>query len=294
MRRILRVLAAALLGLSACTVTVPSPDLAVFQGDDGVTDLGADPGLDPGKDLGVDPGKDPGPLDPGSFDPGTDLGPVDPGQADPGPFDPGPEDVPPVIPQLGGAACTVNEGCVSGECLAGRCTCRTAADCEKGLWCDAGDTKFRGTLNCQLPRQNFAGCTSHVQCKTGACDPQGYCANCAKGGTGCNTTAEPPEMCCGGNCETGCLGCAVAPPPAPELTFCAAGCYDATVQYCAPGLPEKLPVGKPCEFNDSWCRSGFCKLNSTGTDSRCACVTDADCKSLGLGAVCLKGGCAMP
>ncbi len=273
---------------AACSVSVPAPDLNLPDGggeDVTVADVPAeapDPGTqDPGAkdEAPVDPGKDP------AADPGKDL-PTDPIVTDPIV----------VAPQNGGHPCTRNEECVSGMCAGTFCTCRDVADCDEGMWCDTGDTKFSNTMNCLWPRQNFTGCMNAVHCKSGACNMdnraytngRGYCANCATA-KDCENTPDTP-MCCGGNCAAGCMGCAVAPPPAPEYQFCASGCWDPETQYCGPDGPTaKLGAGADCRFLDSWCLSRSCLIEPDGTSSLCACDDSiAPCQD---GLACVEGRC---
>jgi hypothetical protein len=282
---------------SACTVTVPSPDLSIFGdlagGDDlGTTDPGTDPGEDPGRDLpGADhtPPGDPGVPDDSPVDTFVDTF-VDTGW-DPGIVDTGTDLN--ETPQPGNSTCITNQGCLSGECRHGTCTCKSTRQCNDGQWCDGSSGTTVGTDRCQELRQLFAGCSAHEQCASGACDTTigtpGYCAKCANGGTGCDTG----WFCCGGTCSQGCLGCALAPPPAPEYTFCMSGCFDAATQFCGPQGPEaKREIGTECWYSDAWCKTGYCKVYSEGAFSYCACRTDEDCG--GGGALCLDGGCAIP
>ncbi len=283
--------------LASCAITVPAPDLSFLeipQTDPGSSDLGTD--------LGTDPGTDPGDKDAIATDPGgKDVVSIDPGD-DPG-TDPG-QEVIVITPQNGGYPCTTNEECVSGTCAGTRCTCRDGNDCDKGLWCDTGNTNFAGTANCLDPRANFAGCTAHVQCKSGACSPltgtgASYCTVCEfggpGGGTGCDTTSAAP-MCCGGICiqNTGCLAdCGVQMPPAPQWEYCMQGCWDPATQYCSPGGPaSKLGAAADCQFLNSWCLTNYCMASKDGKTSNCSCDDSlAPCRQ---GLICVNQVCQEP
>jgi hypothetical protein len=259
----------------ACAVTVPAPDFAFLQDtpatDPGGTDLGTDPGTP--DDTLTDPGEDPG-TDPGE-DPGTE--------------------VIVIPPQNGGYPCALDAECVSGSCsTAGFCTCRDVDDCDSGQWCDVGTTIFNGTLNCLPWREDFAGCTTHAQCRSGACDGLntgsggvGYCAQCANGGTQCDSGTL--YTCCGGRCVQGCMGCAIAPPPAPELQFCASGCWDPATQFCGPEGPTyKLGATADCQHLHSWCLTNSCLESSDGKNSVCSCDDGiAPCQQ----GFCFEGRC---
>lgn len=290
MRKTLMALLVPVALLAACQITVPSPDLSIFAdsgpgGDEGPpTDPGRDPGTESGTDEGGQDHTPPG--DPGvPDDQPVDIGPVDTGW-DPGPVDTGTDLN--ETPMPGNYPCQTNQGCLSGECANQVCTCRDATECDGGLWCDAGETKWTGTGRCLAPRPLYAGCKQHAHCESAACDQQlFYCAKCADGGATCDGTFA----CCGGGCVQGCLGCAVAPPPAPVYTFCMSGCFDAAVQFCGPNGGEyKRGLNEDCQFNDSWCKSGYCKVSDDGASSFCGCRVDQDCG----GGVCLGGFCAIP
>jgi len=270
---------------TACTVTVPAPDLRGLTDDTATGEDGVVP--DPGSDTAVpDPGKDPGVPDPG----GKDETPVDL-YVDPG------TDTVVIVPQKGGYPCTINAECISGVCNAGFCTCRDVNDCDKGLWCDIGDTAFYGTANCLRPRPNFSGCSTHVQCKSGACsktfDGSGasYCTQCAEGGTQCDTTSTD-NYCCGGMCGPGmCLpDCGVRAPPAPQYNWCPTGCWDQAIEYCSPGGPaKKLGAGQDCQFLNSWCLTNSCLVSYDGKTSACSC--DDRVAPCGTGTACFEGKC---
>jgi len=275
--------------LASCAITVPAPDLS-FLGDT----LLADPGS---SDLGTDPGTDPGdtvPTDPGD----KDVPAVDPGD-DPG-MDPG-QEVIVITPQNGGYPCTTNAECVSGLCAGTWCTCRDGNDCDKGLWCDAGNTNYAGTANCLDPRADFAGCATHVQCKSGACSPTGdgtgssYCTECATGGAGCESKLATP-WCCGGACQAGqgCLAdCGVMAPPAPQYVYCTKGCWDPATQYCGPNGPTaKLGAAADCQFLNSWCLTNSCVVSKDGKTSGCSCDdSKAPCRE---GLACINQECQKP
>jgi len=275
----------AVAGLAACQVQVAAPDLSGLFGESGsLVDSGEDvPGAEvpgngelPGEDLVVIP-------DPGSDRPGTLEDRLeDPGSAGEDLFE---------EPQPGNASCRSDQGCVSGICKEGFCRCVETWHCGEGSWCDGGATSERGTGWCLSLRGFTAGCRFHEQCQTGACDPSGYCAWCAAGGTGC----EVGKVCCFGVCREGCLGCAVAPPPAPVYTDCASGCYDAEQQFCGPnGGEQKREDGQDCQFNDSWCLSGVCFSEDLTTSICAQCHDDADCQALHGGGVCIGGYCGIP
>lgn len=274
-------------GLVACQVQVEAPDLSGLLGDSGArSDLGVDvPGTldlpigDP--DANRDPGAEAVPedrLEDLARDAVEDIG-TDPAA-----------DLP-EEPQIGNAPCRTEAGCISGICMEGWCRCTETWHCEAGMWCDGGSTLVRGTGQCLPTRGLAAGCQFHDQCQTGACDPTGYCAWCASGGTGC----DPNKVCCFGECREGCLGCAVAPPPAPVYTPCATGCYDAEKEFCGPnGAEPKRPNGSDCQFNDAWCQSGVCFTEDLRVSACADCRTDDDCKALHGGGVCIGGYCAIP
>ncbi|MBP7127649.1 hypothetical protein KBD49_14915 [Myxococcota bacterium] len=292
MKRLRRAWTIAVAGLAACQIQVAAPDLSGLLGDSGSgLDFGADvppiPELPAEDRIG----------DPGGRDPGPEAAPEDrleDPSRDPGnPEDSGGDVAEDLYeePRIGNVRCRTGGGCVSGICKEGFCRCDETWHCEAGDWCDGGSTAVRDSGLC-LPRRGLtAGCRFHEQCQTGACDPTGYCAWCAPGGAGC----EEAKVCCFGVCREGCLGCAVAPPPAPVYTACATGCYEAEKEFCGPnGGEPKRPNGSDCQFNDSWCQSGVC-FSEDLRESACAdCHDDADCVAMHGGGVCLGGYCAIP
>ena len=213
-------------------------------------------------------------------------------------LDPGADFV--TAPQNGGYPCTTDAECVSGNCAGTRCTCRDGNDCDKGQWCDIGATYFAGTANCLEPRLAFAGCTTHVQCASGACSPtqdgtnSSYCTECATGGAGCEAKIGTP-WCCGGACQAGqgCLAdCGVMAPPAPQYVYCTKGCWDPATQYCGPNGPTaKLGAAANCQFLNSWCLTNYCIVSKDGRTSNCSCDDSvAPCRS---GSSCFEGRCVL-
>lgn len=282
--------------LSACQIQVGAPDFAGLLGRDvpGAPDQGEDVGSLDGVSEGGDAVADEDLPERDSSAPGDGFPretPSDPG----GPGSDAQGDLEEdffVEPALGNAPCQADRECLSGRCEGGRCRCLGSWTCEPGDWCDEGDTAVLNQGICHPRRGLAAGCQFHEQCETGACDPSGYCAWCAPGGTGC----EPGKECCFGACREGCLGCAVAPPPEPVRTACATGCYDPEQEFCGPAGPEpKRFDGMDCQFNDSWCQSGICYTEDLWQSFCAQCRTDADCRipAGGVGG-CLGGYCAVP
>lgn len=261
--------------LVACDeVVVEAPDFGQTSdpgtpGEDVVTE---DPGEqdDPGTSEDPGAGEDPGE----SGDPGTD----DPGTDDPGQEDPGGEDIVLKDPQPAGEACQDPRECLSGECIDEVCNCLTAEHCAEPatMWCDNDLDTFMGLHRCFPKRDIYAGCTTHEQCLSGACDQKpGICSDCdTTDGIGCEDLGEN-FSCCFGTCGEACLGCPALPPPNPIMDRCMSGCYDPETQYCGPeGGVDKLLGPAVCNFQNQACLSGMCVPTQDGMNSECGC-TDA-------------------
>ena len=184
-----------------------------------------------------------------------------------------------------GEACTADDGCRSGLCLAGVCTqsCDwlNTTSCPSGFYCDGDSSTSCSTGYC-LRGTAGAGalgdsCTGDTECSSLFCDGGTCTTPCVPGGTvGCSAgyTCQVGTLTCRGACRRGrelgdscevnsdcaSLACAMRG----SDSFCTQACNDTTT--CPDGF-SCLAAGD----------QSVCVPDAGGLDD--ACTTDADCLS---------------
>jgi hypothetical protein len=92
------------------------------------------------------------------------------------------------MPQSGGAACTTNQGCVSGTCIPGQCM-GTTQSCYRDMDCGS---------RCA---DDGSSCTTSAQCASGTCQVGGnLCSSDANCTAGVGDTCVFPVLCLPGEC----------------------------------------------------------------------------------------------
>lgn len=204
-----------------------------------------------------------------------------------------------------GASCAVGAACASGYCVDGVCcgsacggaceACDLAGFVGTCTGCAGGGAYCAGGGDCQPKQPTGSGCAAAGQCASGVCDSAVCCESACGAGGYCDSSGacqpNPTSACQVVVCDAGSPGCVVQ--AAADGIACNDGDLCTQTDACSGGVcVGSNPV--VCAASDACHVAGSC-FALTGLCSDPAAANGVTCDDGDLctvGDVCLNGGCA--